>query len=474
MRDDLSGRAVDWDKMLPLRSSPCVKTVLYTIQKGTVRRWRRELYGKHGKFGGQMRTHFPGYYPPTERDMAEMWHAAVFAVDANVLLNLFRYTAPTRDRLLTILERLQDRLWLPYQAAAEFHRNRLGVIASQETAYDKLTSDINKGFDAILGLVRGVRHPVIETSRLVSIMTGARDNIGAIIADAKESHPGELTIDEVFERVTTVFDGKVGDSYKPDELTKKLVEAKKRVEQEIPPGYKDKGKEEPRRYGDVVLWFQLLDFARSNNKPLIFVTDDTKEDWWLEIRGKTIGPRPELIQEMRFDADTTFYMYQPDRFMEYAATYLNLPIQPEVIAEAKYLSDDERVRQQMQDRLREARREAAERQAAERAGRQAMDDAVLYQMDLMFQPPILTWGIGETLDLDKVIADIGQGEYPRWNVVIDTKDKRPLNESDESVEITYRSIMVSHSTGPAEVRIFALEEGPGGQSLWRRVDESAH
>jgi hypothetical protein len=92
-------------------------------------------------------------------------------------------------------------------------------------------------------------------------------------------------------------------------------------------------------YGDAILWLQLIDYAKSEKKPIIFVTDDDKEDWWLESGGKTISPRPELVQEMLTEAGVKFYMYSADRFLDYAQKFLHLSEQPEVIEEAKEIRE---------------------------------------------------------------------------------------------------------------------------------------
>jgi len=46
---------------------------------------------------------FPGYYRPTEEEFSEHWKNCFFVFDANVLLNLYRYTPATSEPLLTIL-----------------------------------------------------------------------------------------------------------------------------------------------------------------------------------------------------------------------------------------------------------------------------------------------------------------------------------------------------------------------------------
>jgi hypothetical protein len=75
-----------------------------------------------------MRRAFPGYYRPTEDEFSELWNGCLFAFDANVLLNLYRYSLETSNEFLTILSEISDRLWIPHQAALEYQRRRVDGI----------------------------------------------------------------------------------------------------------------------------------------------------------------------------------------------------------------------------------------------------------------------------------------------------------------------------------------------------------
>ncbi len=66
-----------------------------------------------------MRELFPGYYRPTQEQFQQMWQECIFVFDANVLLNIYRYTSETREELFDILESLKERTWLPHQAMLE-------------------------------------------------------------------------------------------------------------------------------------------------------------------------------------------------------------------------------------------------------------------------------------------------------------------------------------------------------------------
>lgn len=57
------------------------------------------------------------FIEPTSEEKQELWQKAVFVFDTNVLLNLYRYSAKTRDSLLAAFESFKDRVWIPYQVA---------------------------------------------------------------------------------------------------------------------------------------------------------------------------------------------------------------------------------------------------------------------------------------------------------------------------------------------------------------------
>ena len=94
-----------------------------------------------------LRGDFQHFYPPDEDETAMALRTGLITVDSNVLLSLYRFRVEARDDPFRVLERLGDRLWIPYQVGLEFHRNRLSVIAAQEnyfsTTRNELTTAVN-------------------------------------------------------------------------------------------------------------------------------------------------------------------------------------------------------------------------------------------------------------------------------------------------------------------------------------------
>ncbi|MBU1107138.1 MAG: hypothetical protein KKB51_10755, partial [Candidatus Riflebacteria bacterium] len=77
-------------------------------------------------------------------------------------------------------------------------------------------------------------------------------------------------------------------------------------------------------------------------KDLIFITDDNKTDWWLQIdcNGvKTIGIRPELIDEItRVAGVDRFYAYNTEGFLSYANELLDVRVTDDAIKEVRAVS----------------------------------------------------------------------------------------------------------------------------------------
>ncbi len=157
----------------------------------------------------------------------------------------------------------------------------------------------------------------IKHKSIIEPIEEATQRVQKDLKTAKLSHPDFLENDEFLEIITKLLAGKVGEPYSEEDLEKIYEDAEKQFILKQPPGYEDVKKTVPERYGDVVLLSQLIDYAKSLKRPLIFVTDDEKEDWWRKHEGKTIGPRPELVQEMLAKAGVHFYMYTTARFMDY-------------------------------------------------------------------------------------------------------------------------------------------------------------
>lgn len=278
-----------------------------------------------------MKKEFIGYYDPTEEEIKNAWNNSIFAFDANTLLNLYRYTSETRKDFLDILKILKNRLFLPYQAALEYHRNRKSVIFSNQNAYTELCEILKKNFDIdILEKVsKFKRHPSIIIQNIKNIQTDFINKLNVEIEKQKIKHPDFKSKDEILEDLTKLFENSLGRKFSNEELLNIYKSGKDRYAEKIPPGYMDaipkKDKGENYIYGDLIIWKELINYSIVEKKQLIFITDDSKEDWWISENGDSSKPRAELIKEFYDLTGMRIFIYKADLFLQYAKEQKFMP-----------------------------------------------------------------------------------------------------------------------------------------------------
>lgn len=318
-----------------------------------------------------MRSRFLGYYPRNEEELTDLWGRGRIVFDTRSLLAMFRYTASTRDEFFNILDGFEDRLWIPHHVGLEFHRNRHEVLHEQTVAFSSVTKVITTAFAAIeTAIAKYDRHPSMEATDLRELARSKRDELVAAVEVAGETHASDIegtgVNDEVLSRITSLFSD-VGEPYEPSRLAQVVEEAGKRYEKKVPPGYMDAGKKNDNEHGDYIIWRQILDLVEQDPTPIIFVTDDQKEDWWLEVHGQTKGPRPELVQEFAVACGERLHLYTSKNFIKVARERKNQAVQEEAVREVGAIAAMDRVEAEYLQRMEAKRREGQSSLADTRA-----------------------------------------------------------------------------------------------------------
>ncbi len=286
-----------------------------------------------------MKDLFPGHFKESDESLKEVWETSLFVFDANILLNLYRYSDTTRNEFIRILNKLKGRAWLPHRAAEEYLNNRLTVIDQQEKSYDdtiKLIESLQQNLDNTR------QHPFVSKG-VMRKANSVFDELCNELKKNKSAHTERISSDEVKDSIAIIFGRNVGIPYNKDQIDQLISAGEERYKQKIPPGFKDGSKagdsevfsEKCRKYGDLILWTQVIDKAIESNKGVVLVTDDKKEDWWEKFKGKTVGPRPELVKEFKDRANQAFHMYQADRFLELARENLGEKVSKEIVEEIR-------------------------------------------------------------------------------------------------------------------------------------------
>ncbi|WP_080431731.1 PIN-like domain-containing protein [Burkholderia ubonensis] len=268
-----------------------------------------------------MRNKFIGWYSRKPDEILKLWDNAIFVPDANVLLHCLRHPVVVRNELLRLFEVLGDSLWIPYQVGLEFHRNRLGVEFGALDAYDALIKDQEAVIEKARDRLRQLRaHPTIDVAKELSALDMYLSDFNARMNAARAAHP-VTEIDGVVEKLTKLLESRVGNKWPQDKLATLKKEGEDRYSKKIPPGYKDSKKDagEFDKFGDLIIWKEMIGRAKTENRPVIFISDDAKEDWWWIHRGRKMGPRPELIEEFHTESGQDFHIYEFSQFLRFAA-----------------------------------------------------------------------------------------------------------------------------------------------------------
>ncbi len=317
-----------------------------------------------------MRNLFFWRLRPSEDDFSKLWENATFVFDTNFLLDLYRVSHSTAEDFLNILQQIQNRIWLPYQVADEFFRRREEIIDSESASFQKALSALDKwkekqqSFSSLKGeFSQAGRIVAAEVESLFSEQKNyldAVDNVEKVfrekIEKIKSDHSSPNSDeDSILKKLLLLFDSKVGQPFDKQKLPDLYKEGEDRYKISKPPGFRDaEEKEDERKYGDFILWKQILEFAKKESRPIIFVTGEKKVDWWIKKNGKIISPHVELRREFHEYVHQPFWMYQTQDFLQIAKDKLMVEIDPKSIEETNAIADIELVDEQDNDSLRQA------------------------------------------------------------------------------------------------------------------------
>ncbi len=283
-----------------------------------------------------MKNLFSEYVPLEQVAFESLWQNCLFVFDTNVLLNFYRYSDASSLELSETINFYGDRVWIPYCVGHEFFEGRLGVIGEQIKNYSEAIRDLQRVKNT---LANRKGHPFVTEKSFSEF-----DSIVKKIEEEFSEREGILskltTQDNIAKKVTELFENRVGQPYTVDVLNALYKEGVERYKSHKPPGYKDSSKPEPSRYGDLVIWKQVIDKAKQEQKPVLFISDDEKEDWILKSSGKTVGPLPELVREFLECTGQRFHIYSTFSFLKFSYDFRKRAVNQPILDEVQYIGNN--------------------------------------------------------------------------------------------------------------------------------------
>lgn len=285
-----------------------------------------------------LRDLFPGHFPPDRAGYKRALTQGLVVLDANALLELYRFNEAGRQEYLAALRLLGDRLWVPHRAAQEFMENRFSVIVESAASPGKFEKELSGLIQQAVELIQGTgkRRGLTQdqVKAFVTPLTATADHITSKLAELHSFPftPAEAVQgDPILDAVVELLRDKLGDPLA--DLAAAEKEARRRIEQKIPPGYADASKGS-RACGDYLLWLQTMLQAKEIQKPILLISGEQKNDWIRREHGHTLGPRPELVAEMRAFAGQEFYLSTVQTFLIRAKEHLEAEVSETTVEQA--------------------------------------------------------------------------------------------------------------------------------------------
>ncbi|WP_327208342.1 PIN domain-containing protein [[Kitasatospora] papulosa] len=285
---------------------------------------------------------FEHYLSASLSDYERVVKSGLVVLDTNAILNLYRYTDEARKELFGVLRSLQDRLWIPNQVATEFWRNRESAVSDLDYFGDELISELEETRHQMerslrtwanrVALQGGLLNDILNT--LDSAFKPVLEKVQEIAGERSDGKSRNTFEDPVLLELQEVLVRKVGAAMGQSEYENAVTEGLRRVEAKIPPGYKDKKKDDGHAAGDYLVWAQTIKEAKFRHCEVLLITGDVKEDWWRKESGEIRGPRLELAKEFYAAVGFRVYMLRPPRFLEMAREILQISVTDETIDDA--------------------------------------------------------------------------------------------------------------------------------------------
>ncbi len=269
-----------------------------------------------------MKNKFRGYYDLTDSEFKDLWESCIFVFDTNVLLDMYRFSVETRDTFVDVLKSIKERIWIPYQVAKEYHKNLYNVIDGQVSKCAEVINELRGAQMKVQKHCDESRnHPYIKQS-LYEEMSKFCNHFCSELEKEKNRLESFVYDNPTKKKLAELFESKVGEKFDEEKLQAIFKEGEIRYAGKIPPGYKDAPtKVGNDKYGDLVIWKEMITMAKEKLKPIVFITSDGKEDWYRQYMGKTISPRAELLTEFFDETGLQFYAYPASAFLSHAKDY---------------------------------------------------------------------------------------------------------------------------------------------------------
>jgi hypothetical protein len=320
-------------------------------------------------------------YQIGEKKESELFKKALVFFDTSALLDFYYYSNETTTEIFNkIFKALQGRLYITYQTEFEFLKNRKTVLQKPLDSYDNLlkVNKIHKDSGHVNRIeeiiktskeqlakdlfgqfktlkektAKSDKHPFLndkifvefenELEQLNNYIDGFESSFNSFknevereVDNKKQSLDKKLKKDDVLKHFQKFFT--TTRELKHKEIIEIIKDGEIRYRNQIPPGYLDEDEKIGfQKYGDLIVWKQLLEQAKIDGRDVILIINDLKEDWWhFEKKEQPTAPRYELIKEFNDLTNCQFWMYTTNDFLYKSKLHIDKDIEDKTIKDVE-------------------------------------------------------------------------------------------------------------------------------------------
>lgn len=236
--------------------------------------------------------------------------------DANAWLNLYNIPMIALQEIVLGINEHIERFWIPNQVYAEYKRNQKAkkdaVVGLFKNARSYSLEELNTSKDRVLQKIKtlilqnhiwknDLYYDVTEKYKeLIDLLKDGYQDLENKYEDDIKSIKDNDIVDELVENL---FE-KTEKDFSIIEKMHICEEGELRYKYKIAPGYTDTGKKEDgnnftKKYGDLLIWKEMLRKVDGTAINMIFVQEERKKDWLAERNGCVLA---EVLIEEYSDA----------------------------------------------------------------------------------------------------------------------------------------------------------------------------
>ncbi|EHF1753118.1 hypothetical protein J0S04_002820, partial [Enterococcus faecalis] len=284
---------------------------------------------------------FPEFYQ-SKLDMKDLSSESenLLVLDTNYLLDIIQLPTTVSKKYIEALEKVKENIYIPYLVALEFNfkksslkKGKIKKIRKYKNEIEQSVVNINKKINEIDLVDKEEKE--IFTNELLTMTEDYLAELKKVI-DSKVSSMITEEENELYERLISVIENKVGNKYSQEWIDEIEKEGEERYKQNIPPGFNDSSKEDEidslrmygdikycRKYGDLIIWKDIIEYSKEYTKmgkKVVFITNDgkakQKRDLLYKVDDFTVGPNIHLMNELYMESNKELHILNNLRFVQ--------------------------------------------------------------------------------------------------------------------------------------------------------------